>query len=98
VAASPYWGVEGVYASNIDPWQNWDNRQFMQSYYQLTTEYAKRGGISYPVRAATCTACCYAQQFATNACNVLHTSHFIMCTVTTSAADKRKQREVQSTR
>ncbi|WIA11873.1 hypothetical protein OEZ85_011959 [Tetradesmus obliquus] len=49
VAASPYWGVEGVYASNIDPWQNWDNRQFMQNYYQLTTEYAKRGGISYPV-------------------------------------------------
>jgi hypothetical protein len=57
VAASPYWGVEGVYASNIDPWQNWDNRQFMQNYYQLTTEYAKRGGISYPVSFASSAAC-----------------------------------------
>jgi hypothetical protein len=49
VAASPYWGVGGVYSTSMDPWQNWDNRQFMQNYYQLTTEYAKRGGINYPV-------------------------------------------------
>lgn len=49
VAASPYWGVDGVYASGLDPWQNSDNRQFMQQYYQLTAEYAKKGGVSYPV-------------------------------------------------
>ncbi|KAF6265946.1 hypothetical protein COO60DRAFT_770702 [Scenedesmus sp. NREL 46B-D3] len=49
VAASPYWGVTGVYTPSNDPWQNSDNRQFMRSYYQLTTEYAKRGGVDYPV-------------------------------------------------
>jgi hypothetical protein len=57
VAASPYWGVGGVYSTGMDPWQNWDNRQFMQNYYQLTTEYAKRGGISYPVSIATYVTC-----------------------------------------
>lgn len=49
VAASPYWGVTGVYATRQDPWQKSDNRQFMQQYYMLTTEYAKRGGVNYPV-------------------------------------------------
>ena len=53
VAASPYWGVDGVYSSSMDPWQKSDNRQFMQQYYQLTTEYAKRGGVNYPVSART---------------------------------------------
>lgn len=49
VAASPYWGVDGVYSSSLDPWQIADNRQFMQQYYQLTTQYAQKGGINYPV-------------------------------------------------
>jgi len=51
VASSPYWGVEGGYQSALDPWKLADNRQFMQNYYQLTTEYAKRGGVNYPVSA-----------------------------------------------
>jgi hypothetical protein len=49
VASSPYWGVEGLYEPKLDPWRLADNRQFMQNYYQLTTEYAKRGGLEYPV-------------------------------------------------
>jgi hypothetical protein len=49
VASSPYWGVEGLYEPKLDPWRLADNRQFMQNYYQLTTEYAKRGGVEYPV-------------------------------------------------
>lgn len=51
VAASPYWGVEGTYSTKLDPWQIADNRQFMQQYYQLTTEYAMRGGVNYPINA-----------------------------------------------
>jgi hypothetical protein len=51
VASSPYWGVEGLYEPKLDPWRLADNRQFMQNYYQLTTEYAKRGGLEYPVSA-----------------------------------------------
>jgi len=51
VASSPYWGVEGLYETKQDPWRLADNRQFMQNYYQLTTEYAKRGGVNYPVSA-----------------------------------------------
>jgi hypothetical protein len=51
VASSPYWGVEGVYQQRLDPWRNSENRQFMHNYYQLTTEFAKRGGVTYPVRA-----------------------------------------------
>ncbi|KAF8071087.1 UBP4 [Scenedesmus sp. PABB004] len=51
VAASPYWGVEGVYQASMDPWRISDNRQFMQQYYQLTTEYAQRGGVNYPISA-----------------------------------------------
>jgi hypothetical protein len=51
VAASPYWGVDGMYSSSMDPWRNDDNRQFMRQYYQLTTEYAKRGGVQYPINA-----------------------------------------------
>lgn len=53
VASSPYWGVEGLYETKLDPWRLADNRQFMQNYYQLTTEYAKRGGIEYPVSGHT---------------------------------------------
>jgi hypothetical protein len=51
VASSPYWGVEGVYSQQLDPWRSGDNRQFMQNYYQLTTEFAKKGGVNYPVSA-----------------------------------------------
>jgi hypothetical protein len=51
VASSPYWGVEGGYQSSLDPWKLADNRQFMQNYYQLTTQYAQRGGVEYPVSA-----------------------------------------------
>lgn len=51
VASSPYWGVGGTYQTQMDPWQKGENRQFMQNYYQLTTEYAKRGGVNYPVNA-----------------------------------------------
>jgi hypothetical protein len=51
VASSPYWGVEGGYQSALDPWKLADNRQFMQNYYQLTTQYAQRGGVEYPVSA-----------------------------------------------
>lgn len=51
VAAAPYWGVEGVYTPSLDPWRSADNRAYMQQYYQLTTEYAKRGGVAYPVSA-----------------------------------------------
>lgn len=49
VASSPYWGVEGLYETKLDPWRLADNRQFMQNYYQLTTQYAQRGGVEYPV-------------------------------------------------
>jgi hypothetical protein len=61
VASSPYWGVEGGYQSALDPWKLADNRQFMQNYYQLTTQYAQRGGVEYPVSinvpAHTCLCC-----------------------------------------
>lgn len=53
VASSPYWGVEGGYQSSLDPWKLADNRQFMQNYYQLTTQYAQRGGVEYPVSTNT---------------------------------------------
>eukprot|EP00878_Enallax_costatus_P045709 GHUV01055166.1.p1 GENE.GHUV01055166.1~~GHUV01055166.1.p1 ORF type:complete len:176 (-),score=32.71 GHUV01055166.1:284-811(-) len=71
VAASPYWGVDGVYSSAMDPWQKSDNRQFMQQYYQLTTEYAKRGGVNYPVRiTATLLNCTYMDTYALYPCRV----------------------------
>lgn len=64
VAASPYWGVDGIYSSSSDPWRNNENRQFMQRYYQLTTEYAQKGGVNYPVSSDeaisaghTCSSC-----------------------------------------
>jgi len=51
VASSPYWGVEGLYETKLDPWRQSDNREFMRNYYTLTTEFAKAGGVTYPVSA-----------------------------------------------
>jgi len=51
VAASPYWGVDGPYESWKDPWNRGGNRDFMRRYYDLTVQYAKRGGVAYPVSA-----------------------------------------------
>lgn len=53
VAASPYWGVGGMYSASNDPWRVSDNRRFLQQYYRLTTEYARRGGVAYPVGGAS---------------------------------------------
>lgn len=53
VASSPYWGVEGLYETKLDPWKQSDNREFMRNYYALTTEFAKRGGVTYPVSFIT---------------------------------------------
>lgn len=49
VAASPYWGVDGVYDSSRDPWNRGGNRDFLRRFYDLTRQYAKRGGVNYPV-------------------------------------------------
>jgi hypothetical protein len=49
VAASPYWGVDGVYDSSRDPWNRGGNRDFLRRFYDLTIQYAKRGGVNYPV-------------------------------------------------
>jgi hypothetical protein len=54
VAASPYWGVDGPYESWKDPWNRGGNRDFMRRYYDLTVQYAKRGGIAYPVSGFLC--------------------------------------------
>jgi len=51
VAASPYWGVDGAYDSGKDPWNRGGNRDFLRRYYDLTVQYAKRGGVNYPVSA-----------------------------------------------
>lgn len=51
VATAPYWGVDGEYESAKDPWNRGGNRQFLRNFYQLTAQYAKRGGIAYPVSA-----------------------------------------------
>lgn len=44
VAASPYWGIGGVYQSWRDPWQKSDNRQYLENFYRVTAQWAQRGG------------------------------------------------------